>query len=76
MDEELEEGTRRFLEHARELARRRSEERPWDEELAGDDGLLRYGATVAQTTNALIDQFAAVATISRALTVHVVAFVR
>ena len=41
MDEELEEGTRRFLEHARELARRRSEERPWDEELAGDDGLLR-----------------------------------
>jgi hypothetical protein len=41
MDEELEEGTRRFLEYARELARRRSEERPWDEELAGDDGLLR-----------------------------------
>jgi hypothetical protein len=40
IDEELEEGTKRFLEHARELARRRSEEPPWDEELAGDDGLL------------------------------------
>jgi hypothetical protein len=39
MDEELEEATRRFLEHARELARRRSGERPWDDELAGDDGL-------------------------------------
>ena len=41
LDEELEAGTRRFVEEARELARRRSEERPWDEELAGDDGLLR-----------------------------------
>ena len=40
MDEELEEGTKRFLEHARELARRRSEERPWEKELAGDGGLL------------------------------------
>ncbi len=36
MDEELEAGTKRFVEHARELARRRSEERPWDE-LEGDD---------------------------------------
>ena len=40
MDEELEEGTRRFLEYARELARRRSEERPWDDELTGDEGLV------------------------------------
>jgi hypothetical protein len=33
MDEELEEGTKRFIEAARKLARRRAEERPWDEEL-------------------------------------------
>jgi hypothetical protein len=37
MDEELEEGTKRFVEHARELARRRSEERPWDELDPDDD---------------------------------------
>ena len=36
MDEELEEGTKRFIEDARKLARRRAEERPWDEELGGN----------------------------------------
>jgi hypothetical protein len=37
MDDELEEGTRRFLEHARELARRRAEERPWEDAPGADD---------------------------------------
>jgi hypothetical protein len=37
MDDELEEGTKRFLEHARELARRRAEDRPWDEQLEAAD---------------------------------------
>jgi hypothetical protein len=37
MDDELEEGTRRFVEHARELARRRAEERPWEEPEADDE---------------------------------------
>ena len=41
MDEELEEGTKRFVEHARELARRRAEERPWEDEL--DENGFRPG---------------------------------
>jgi hypothetical protein len=31
MDEAIEADTKRFLEQARELARRRAEERPWEE---------------------------------------------
>jgi hypothetical protein len=31
MDERIEADTRRFLEQARELARRRARERPWEE---------------------------------------------
>jgi hypothetical protein len=31
MDEEIEADTKRFVEEARELARRRTQERPWEE---------------------------------------------
>jgi hypothetical protein len=36
MDEGIEADTRRFVEEARELARRRAEERPWEEPPSAD----------------------------------------